>query len=287
MFKTALVAIEMSQAESPMLSCASELGALGVKRLILLHVVEVGYVRGVEYGHEETVAERLSRLAESLVGDGFEVDTEVRDSGDVPGAILETAADHGADLIVIGSRGRSLVQDIFLGSVAREVIRRSDLPVRLEWLEATEKNGESVCERICDGTFQRPLVATDFSPRAAEAERAAAMLAPRAETVDLLHVMTAEELARYTRWPVMARAALDNIGHEVAAAGGRAEIHLAEGTPSAQIARAAADRNADVIVVGKHGQGWLESLVIGSTAAKLCETARRPVLIMPLASRET
>ena len=108
-------------------------------------------------------------------------------------------------------------------------------------------------------------------------------LALKAGIVDLLHVASPEETARYTRWPVMARAALDAIAAEVTAAGGKAEVHLETGTPSEEIARAAADRDADLIVVGKHGQGWVERITIGSTAANLCEIARRPVLMVPLA----
>lgn len=92
--------------------------------------------------------------------------------------------------------------------------------------------------------------------------------------------------ARFAHWPVMARAALDAVAREIAAAGGRAEVNLVEGKPSEEIAREAAARDADLIIVGKHGQNWAESLATGSTAAGLCETARRPVLVVPLKKDE-
>lgn len=44
---------------------------------------------------------------------------------------------------------------------------------------------------------------------------------------------------------------------------------------------AAADSDTDLIIVGKHGQNWVKSMTIGSTAANLCEIARRPVLMVP------
>ncbi len=283
MFNTALVALDLSPAESPMLACLGEIGALGVKRLILLHVVEVGYVKGVEYGHEDEIAERLERHAEGLRGAGFEVVTEVRDSGVVAEAVLQAAGEHGADLIVIGSRGQTMLGGLFLGSVAREVLRRSPLPVRLEWIEASGEEGAETCARARPGGLRRLMLATDFSPHAQGAEAVAVGLAPRAELVDLVHVMTPQESARYTRWPVMVRAALDSIAEEVTAAGGRAETHVLTGAdPAEDIARHARAREADLIVVGKHGQGWLESVLIGSTAAALCEIARRPVLTVPL-----
>jgi nucleotide-binding universal stress UspA family protein len=43
--------------------------------------------------------------------------------------ILEVAQAHGADLIVIGSRGRGATKGTILGSVSSEVVHRSDRPV--------------------------------------------------------------------------------------------------------------------------------------------------------------
>jgi nucleotide-binding universal stress UspA family protein len=43
--------------------------------------------------------------------------------------ILEVAQAHGADLIVIGSRGRGAITGTILGSVSSDVVHRSDRPV--------------------------------------------------------------------------------------------------------------------------------------------------------------
>ena len=48
------------------------------------------------------------------------------------------------------------------------------------------------------------------------------------------------------------------------------------------IARVAQERDCSLIVCGKHGQHWVQSMVIGSTALRLCEMAGRPVLLVPL-----
>jgi nucleotide-binding universal stress UspA family protein len=37
-----------------------------------------------------------------------------------------------------------------------------------------------------------------------------------------------------------------------------------------------------LIIVGKHGRNRVAGKLIGSTAARICEVARRPVLMMPL-----
>jgi nucleotide-binding universal stress UspA family protein len=48
---------------------------------------------------------------------------------DIAVNILMAAADYSADVIVIGTHGRSALQTILSGSVSREVIRRSKIPV--------------------------------------------------------------------------------------------------------------------------------------------------------------
>jgi nucleotide-binding universal stress UspA family protein len=282
MFRTALISLDYSAAQGPLLDCLTDLGDMGVTRVILTHVVKMGYGQGASYGNKEALEDWLRGRARPLRDAGLEVEIDIRAAGEVARDILQAAHDHGADLIVIGSRGQNMIRGLFLGSVAREVIRLSTLPVRLEWIEATGEDADAACERTCHAGLRRLLLATDFSAQAHAAETAAAKLAPHAGVVDLVHVVSPDEAARYARWPVMARAALDNIAHEIIAAGGKAEVHLETGQPAQEIARAAADRGADLIVVGKHGQNWVESMAIGSTAANLCEIARRPVLMVPL-----
>jgi nucleotide-binding universal stress UspA family protein len=48
------------------------------------------------------------------------------------------------------------------------------------------------------------------------------------------------------------------------------------------IARVAQERDCSLIVCGKHGQHWVRSMVIGSTALRICEMAGRPVLLVPM-----
>jgi nucleotide-binding universal stress UspA family protein len=43
--------------------------------------------------------------------------------------ILEQAAAHGCDLIVMGTRGHGTLADVMMGSVASRVLRRSKIPV--------------------------------------------------------------------------------------------------------------------------------------------------------------
>jgi nucleotide-binding universal stress UspA family protein len=49
--------------------------------------------------------------------------------GEPATTILAEAAEHGSDLIVLGSRGRRTAKRLLLGSVSGSVLRRSDRPV--------------------------------------------------------------------------------------------------------------------------------------------------------------
>jgi nucleotide-binding universal stress UspA family protein len=80
----------------------------------------------------------------------------------------------------------------------------------------------------------------------------------------------------------MARAALDALVARIDAVGGHGEALVLEGDPHEVIARVAHERDCSLIVCGKHGQHWVQSMVIGSTALRLCERAGRPVLLVPL-----
>jgi nucleotide-binding universal stress UspA family protein len=61
------------------------------------------------------------------------------------------------------------------------------------------------------------------------------------------------------------------------------EIRAGGRDVAAQIAEAAEDLDADLIVVGTHGRGAVAGAVWGSVAKGLCHASHRPVLVVPRA----
>lgn len=59
------------------------------------------------------------------------IEIEVKESDDVTELILKEAQAHGADLIVMGSRGESALSALLFGSVAQEMARRTQTPLLL------------------------------------------------------------------------------------------------------------------------------------------------------------
>jgi nucleotide-binding universal stress UspA family protein len=76
-------------------------------------------------------AERVCRIVERLRAAGFTVEMEIRREGDPRTAILEMADQWPADLIVVGSHGRSGLDRFLLGSVSERVVRHAPCSVEV------------------------------------------------------------------------------------------------------------------------------------------------------------
>ena len=74
--------------------------------------------------------ELVERIANELRSAGFKVDTAV-EVGDIRERIIDSAAEWSADLIVVGSHGRSGIERFLLGSVAEFVARHAACSVEI------------------------------------------------------------------------------------------------------------------------------------------------------------
>ena len=74
--------------------------------------------------------ELVERIAKELRSAGFKVDTAV-EVGDIRERIIDSAAEWGADLIVVGSHGERGIRRFLLGSVAEFVARHAKCSVEI------------------------------------------------------------------------------------------------------------------------------------------------------------
>lgn len=82
---------------------------------------------------DEQVAEAkqvTARTAKMLAEAGFQVSTAVM-TGDAKTVILDEAADWGADLIVLGSHGRTGLERFLLGSVSEAIAHHTACSVEI------------------------------------------------------------------------------------------------------------------------------------------------------------
>jgi len=140
MTKRILLALDRSPRADAVATIAAETARGAHATVRLLHVapepsaVHDGQGRVVVYADQES--ESLSSQGLDYLREleahfaGVPVESVVR-FGDPVGLILDEALAFGADLIVVGTAGRSGIGRVLLGSVAERVFARAPVPVML------------------------------------------------------------------------------------------------------------------------------------------------------------
>jgi nucleotide-binding universal stress UspA family protein len=104
-------------------------------RLLFLHVgdrarsdLETEFPLGLENAMEDAARERLQRVLTPAEQVELRPDLDVR-AGNPAKEIVDYAKERQADLIVMGTHGRTMVSHALLGSVAEKVVRTAPCPV--------------------------------------------------------------------------------------------------------------------------------------------------------------
>ena len=133
MFKTIVLALDGSEGSRRALPIATELAKRDNAKIVLVHVDEriVGKGGGDVHADEASIQADVRKHAEELSGEGIETSVEMRDVmvGGPAHPIAEIAAEAGADLIVVGTRGHSGMSGILLGSVTQRLLHLAHQPV--------------------------------------------------------------------------------------------------------------------------------------------------------------
>jgi nucleotide-binding universal stress UspA family protein len=278
--------------------------AVGVARcydakVSVLHVLPVpSAMPAIPYGPEgpgpfglqafdrDHVLSELPRFLALEHSIGIPVEYHVLEAPSVYKEVVLQADQLSADLVVIGTHGRSGFDRLMLGSVAEKVLRSSRVPVM------------TVPPHVPDAVplgrdpFRRILYATDFSAGSDVALRYAASLAPHAAAqLTVIHVVEPfsvgpDPIVGSTFNIAAYHAALERDAKERLRTTVPESIRLAcdtddvvvTGKPYVEILRLAATRHIDLIVMGVHGRNALDRWVFGSTTEHIVRRAGCPVL---------
>jgi universal stress protein A len=132
-----LVPTDFGQPAEAALYYGAELARLFGARLHVLHVNDAG--AGVREFSVELDDDHSRQLLAALVSDKRELKPVCECRVGAPAdAILEYAAEHGIDLVVMGTHGRDGVARMLLGSVAETVVRKATCPVLIVHAPARE-----------------------------------------------------------------------------------------------------------------------------------------------------
>lgn len=279
--------------ESPQAAAAAALG-LRLAKALRAECIPVHAVRELWLGFaEEELVDRSAELQAALIDAArrrVEAALQERVPAEVvrrlivrpgsPAAVLrDVARDVVADAIVLGGKHHVALRRWTGGSTAHNCVRTCGLPVLIVGPRADAGAGP----------FHRILGAVDLSEAAASVAAAACGLAAdlqaqlRAVSVvepplplpDVVPTLTPSEYSRLaTRalerrvWPLFD--------------GSPAEQVVREGPVAERIRDEALTWDADLVVVGSHGKGLGERLILGSVAERLLNDLPASLLVVPV-----
>ncbi|HEX5014558.1 MAG TPA: universal stress protein [Candidatus Limnocylindrales bacterium] len=198
-------------------------------------------------------------------------------------AIVDDAKAFGADVIVVGSRGRGGIRSLVLGSVSSEVVDHAPCPV----LVARQS------------TLSAVVLATDGSPPATLAQtlvsewpifegvpvRVVSVAdVPRPWDTGIAPTMYRQVVEAYTKDLDEAKRQSQEIAartvEALRAAGREAVADARVGDAAGEIIAAAVESNAEMIVIGTRGHTGLTRLLLGSVARNVVHGSGASVLVV-------
>jgi nucleotide-binding universal stress UspA family protein len=290
-FRTILFAADFSENAREAFSVACSLAREDKTRMYVLCVADPDWVGEdpVHFGQstvqfdKEGPEEHRLKLLEQKLRDEYAPDQPIdveyhATEGEIADKILATAHKIGADLIAMGTHGRTGMNWLLAGSVATTVLRKSSCPVLAL---------RSSLSMHKDHEVRVILHPTDFSESSQAALTVARSLArDLGSRLVILHVTPPAILVDGSIAaeidPSTYRAALEDLRSRLDGPDLKypIETRLILGSDREEILRTAEEIGCDLIVMGTHGRTALGRLLMGSVAESVLPRACCPVMIV-------
>ena len=126
-----------------------------IEDLLALHGPEIGFAYADVQRNIEAGVRRDLDAAMAAGGDeALDVRTFITRSPSVSRAIVDYAAGHAIDLIIVGTHGRGAIQRFLIGSVAERVMRTAPCPVLTVRAEERDLIGADVTQTVSAASNQ-------------------------------------------------------------------------------------------------------------------------------------
>ena len=232
------------------------------------------------------VTTKLTDLKARAVSLGIPVQSYVA-TGIPSEEVSAIARTQGAELIVVGTRGKTGLEHILLGSTAERIIRMAPCPVLTVPMVKRRVDGSSSTEKPST-TPKRMLVPVDFSDCSLDAFEYGALVAQRSKaSMKLLHVLepvsygldfTLPHMTQHESSKTAVTKRLSDLVSALGAVGIASDFLISGGLPADSILDAARSQSIDVIVMGTHGRRSLSHALFGSIAEAVLRRSSCPVL---------
>lgn len=260
---------------------ACGLTELGVKRIVLGHVIEASGMEGpVIAAKVDKVRDQIRELARPLVECGLDIEVRIG-TGDPTAGLIGIATETHVDAVIAGTHGAGIITKLFAGSISERIAVEANVPtmlIRYGLLRTKDDPAEFA------RAFGRSLLLpTDFSASSVRALMAALEL-PSASigTLYLMHILdkslSGEKLRKAEDG---AEFQLANQRKMVEEQKVTARCVIKQGDSKRAVLQEADLRRVTGIIVGTRGQNALQEAMLGSTSMTLVRQASCPVLIVP------
>jgi nucleotide-binding universal stress UspA family protein len=302
--KHILCPVDLSDCSQLALSHAVALGSWYDARVTALHVFSEVPILGpvampgavalpavsVHEVDRDAVFNCLRKFVASVSRDNA-VEIELAEAVDARREILEQIKILNADLLVMGTHGRSGFDHLLLGSVTEKVMRQATCPVMVVPRHAAKAAAPS------SPPFKRIVCPIDFSSSSIHALSFALDIAQESDAkISLLHAIEMPpELSEVTFgkepdvYAIRAAAEAEYLRRLRALIPFEARTYctittqVAEGRAHQEILRVAGEEQADLIVMGVRGRRSVGVMIFGSNTDAVIKAARCPVLAVPAA----
>ncbi len=286
MFQSLLFPTDFSPQAEQLANCLHETKALGVEKIVLLNVVELGPQIGFASDTFEqmlawkTDAEaRLAEIKERVEDKGIRCRWRL-ELGKPAFEIVRVAEDECVSVIAMGTHGHGFLRGALIGSVSHDVVRYAPVPVLLLKVNVMGELEATDCAFICQHIFRRVLYPTDFSNCAVQALSYVKQLrSAGVGEVVVLHVR--EKHGRGgTEDDAVVSAQMQRIRSELEFFGFNVSSVVADGAPAAAIERVAREQDVSLIVIGSRGRSAAEDVLLGSVSDAVICRHTKPVLVV-------
>lgn len=278
--KTIIVPIDFSEYSEYALQAAAIMAKRFGSNIIVVHMLELSTVHA--YG-EESETDKAAKAIFYIKKAELEFDkflkreylegisiTPIIRHFKVFSELGEVAQENNADLIVMGSKGSSGLNEFFIGSNTEKVVRHSDIPVLV------------IKNKLHNWDIKKVVFATDFSEETTDCFLALTKLLGSIDVeIQLLHVnvpgegfMESDEM----EWAVetFLQNAEGNLGRL------KDVYYTSDRSAEKGILKYATKVNADMIAIVTHGRTGLARFFEGSISEDLANHGNFPILTLKI-----
>lgn len=297
--KAVLCATDLSEGSNKALPIAAAMAQRHKSQLIIAHIIDLPAV--TPYGETmvdpQELRNRVEQSAKSQITDILnkckdKVEWELNIAIGYPAKeILQIVKDTGADLVVTATHSRSGIERLLLGSVSRKLMHTLSVPLLVV-------PGSMAVEQL-ERPLESVLIACDFSKDSAKSVQwgidfaqafgAKLIMATVIENSQLEQLMKLDPQKEHSLADNLQgelhQKLLDTLPEKY-----KGSIHpktvVLAGRPHEELNKYAILNHVDLIVMGVHGRGIIENLLVGSTTDRLVRLGQFPVMAVRASSSD-